>query len=199
MVMGVLSVAALLTPLPDINHLAKMPEYLSSPLSQVEAVENGDRPLSVQQAMDFIADSRMATSYLKSLFHDGCALLDAIEDGHIDEGADLAEIINQYESSAKVITGQLTLLKLAYTLAESSEAWKPHVSLLRNHASEILRVLANSRNILLRIAVVLKQYLPPVQQTRPGYTPCSSESSFREAVEISHKKLGLSPLLLSQF
>lgn len=193
MVTGVLGVAALLTPLPDINHLAKMPEYLSSPLAQVESVENGGRPLSVQQAMDFIAGSRMATSYLKTLFHDGCALLDAIEGGRIEEGADIAEIINQYESSAKVITGQLTLLKLAYTLAESSEAWKPHVSLLRGHASEILRALANSRNILLRIAVVLKQYLPPVQQTTPGYTPSSGESAFRDAVEISHKKFGLSP------
>ncbi|HFL2921242.1 hypothetical protein ACQSFK_24100 [Salmonella enterica] len=193
MVTGVLGVAALLTPLPDINHLAKMPEYLSSPLAQVESVENGGRPLSVQQAIDFIAGSRMATSYLKTLFHDGCALLDAIEDGRIEEGADIAEIINQYESSAKVITGQLTLLKLAYTLAESSEAWKPHVSLLRGHASEILRALANSRNILLRIAVVLKQYLPPAQQTTPGYTPSSGESAFRDAVEISHKKFGLSP------
>ncbi|HAF2409279.1 TPA: hypothetical protein G9E90_004682 [Salmonella enterica] len=57
MVMDVLSVAALLTPLPDINHLAKMPEYLSSPLSQVEAVENGDRPLSVQQEYSFAYSS----------------------------------------------------------------------------------------------------------------------------------------------
>ncbi|EJJ4071340.1 hypothetical protein ACK842_004604 [Salmonella enterica] len=61
MVMGVLGVAALLTPLPDINHLAKMPEYLSSPLSQVETAENTDGSLSVRQAMDFIASSRMVT------------------------------------------------------------------------------------------------------------------------------------------
>ncbi|EAV0793168.1 hypothetical protein VY487_004863 [Salmonella enterica] len=193
MVMGVLGVAALLTPLPDINHLAKMPEYLSSPLSQVETAENTDGSLSVRQAMDFIASSRMATSYLKGLFQEGCALLDAIEEGNIEKGTDIAEIIKQYETSAKLITGQLTLLKLAYTLAESSDAWKPHVPLLRSHASEVLRVLANSRNILLRIATVLKQYLPPEQQIPSAYIPCASEAAFREAVEISHKKFGLAP------
>lgn len=188
MAVGMTTLIMLLTPLPDVNQLAKMPEYLSAPIAQ--SANTHGKALTAQEALALISESKVALGYLKDNIHQGVNLIDAIYREGVDQSIDIADVVERYESSAKIITSQLALLKLSYALAESSATWKPHTAMLRQHATTSLRVFANNRNILLRIATTLKQYLP---QEDGEYVPKSSEESFKELVAISHKKLGIKP------
>lgn len=188
MAVGMTTLMMLLTPLPDVNQLAKMPEYLSAPISQL-AQGNADKSsISAQEALERISESKMALAYLKENIHKGLELIDSIDNDGVESGVDIREVIERYESTAKILTGQLNLLKLTYVLAESSPTWAPHLAMLRQYSQDALRVFANNRNILLRIATVLKQHEPVNEGL---YVPKASEESYRQLVNISHKKLGL--------
>ncbi|WP_445494388.1 hypothetical protein [Photorhabdus sp. SF281] len=188
MAVGMTTLVMLLTPLPDTNQLAKLPEYLSAPITQLVQDRSGQKTLTAQEVMSYLSESKMALAYLKENAQISLELLDTIDRDGIESGINIRDVVERYESAAKIVTSQLHLLKLSCILAESSPAWGPHVKLFQTHSQEMLRVFANNRNVLLRIAVTLKQYLPV---NASEYTPKADAESYRELVNLSHKKLGI--------
>ncbi|MCW7546506.1 hypothetical protein V2H77_01125 [Photorhabdus sp. P32] len=188
MTVGMTTLVTLLTPLPDINQLAKLPEYLSAPITQLVQDRAEQKTLTAQEVMSYFSESKMALAYLKENTQIGVELLETIDRDGIEPDIDIRDVVECYESAAKIATSQLHLLKLSYILAESSPAWGPHVKLFQTHSQGALRVFANNRNILLRIATTLKQYLPV---NTGEYTPKADAESYKELVNLSHKKLGI--------